>query len=139
MAQDRPDEDPSTSYHPPGAPDAGPAGYGYGYPEQSYPPQQYAPPQYGGYPPPQPGYPAAPRPTNTMAILALVFAFVFSPIGIVFGIIARRQIRQTGEAGEGLAKAGLILSVIFTALAVLSVVAMIVLLTMAAGAGGFPV
>ena len=43
------------------------------------------------------------RPTNTMAILSLVFAFVFFPLGTVFGVIARRQITRTGEEGRGLA------------------------------------
>ncbi|RKN48455.1 DUF4190 domain-containing protein [Micromonospora endolithica] len=67
----------------------------------------------------QSGAPAAARGTNVMAILALVFAFVFSPLGIVFGHLAKKQIRQTGEQGEGLAKAGLILGYIFTILGVL--------------------
>lgn len=55
-------------------------------------------------------------PTNTMAILALIFAFVFCPLGIVFGHIARRQIRERGESGHGLATAGLVLGYVFTGL-----------------------
>jgi uncharacterized membrane protein len=51
-----------------------------------------------------------------MAILSLVFAFVFSPVGIVLGHIARRQLRTSGEQGAGLATAGLILSYVFTGL-----------------------
>jgi hypothetical protein len=58
------------------------------------------------------------RGTNVMAILSLVFAFVFSPLGIVFGHIAKSQIRRTGEGGSGLATAGLILSYIFTILGI---------------------
>ena len=88
------------------------------------PPPQYAPPGYGpppGYPPAgygPPGYPppAWGRPTNTMAILALVMAFVFAPAGLILGIVARKQIRQTGEDGDGLALAGIIVGGIFTAL-----------------------
>ncbi len=57
--------------------------------------------------------------TNVMAILALVFAFIFAPLGIVFGAVAKKQIRQTGEQGEGLAKAGFWLGIIFTVLGVL--------------------
>lgn len=72
------------------------------------------------------------RGTNTMAILALVFAFVFSPLGIVFGVVARKQIRRTGEGGAGLAKAGLVLGIVFTVLSVLYVVA--VVMTVASGA-----
>jgi hypothetical protein len=54
-----------------------------------------------------------------MAILSLVFAFVFAPAGIVLGHIARRQIRERGEEGAGVATAGLILSYIFTGLTLL--------------------
>jgi hypothetical protein len=57
--------------------------------------------------------------TNTLAILALVFAFVFSPAAIVLGHLAKKQIRQTGEQGEGLATAGLWLGYIFTIIGVL--------------------
>lgn len=68
------------------------------------------------------------RGTNTMAVLALGFAFVFSPLGIVFGVMARRQIAGSGEGGAGLAKAGLILGIVFTALSVLWVIAMVALM-----------
>ena len=85
--------------------------------------QPYGQPQYGQ----QPGYgqayaqqPYTPQPpTNTMAILSLVFAFVFAPAAIVMGHVAKKQIRQTGESGEGLATAGLWLGYIFTSLYVL--------------------
>jgi hypothetical protein len=49
-----------------------------------------------------------------MAILSLVLAFVFAPAGIVLGHLAKRQIRQTGEEGDGLATAGLVLGYVFT-------------------------
>ncbi|SDC55814.1 protein of unknown function [Geodermatophilus telluris] len=78
------------------------------------------------YGPPPPGWPPYRRPTNTLAILALVFAFVASPAGLVLGILARRQIRQTGEEGDGLALAGIVIGGIGTALAVLGVVVAIV-------------
>jgi hypothetical protein len=48
-----------------------------------------------------------------MAILSIVFAFLFSPLGIVFGLIGRRQTRRTGQRGRGLATVGLALSVVF--------------------------
>jgi hypothetical protein len=104
-----------------------PSGYG---PPPGYPPQPaygqpaYGQPAYGppGYGPP-PGYPPAyGAPTNTMAILALVLAFVFAPAGLILGIIARKQIKQTGEQGEGLALAGVIVGGIFTAIFVLLIV-----------------
>ena len=48
--------------------------------------------------------------TNTMAILSLVFSFVFNLLGLVFGIVALGQIKKTGESGKGLAIAGIIIS-----------------------------
>jgi hypothetical protein len=78
---------------------------------------------YGGYPPPPP-----PRQTNTMAILALVFAFVMAPVAIILGVMARNQIKRTGEDGWGLATAGLICGIVFTALWVIGIVAYVVLI-----------
>jgi hypothetical protein len=63
-----------------------------------------------------------------MAILALVFAFVFAPAGLVMGILARRQIERTGEDGSGLALAGIIVGSIFTAVYALVIVFWIVAL-----------
>jgi len=48
-------------------------------------------------------------PTNAMAIAALILVFVFFPIGIVLGHVARGQIRRTGEGGRGLATAALVI------------------------------
>ncbi len=75
------------------------------------PPYGYPPYGYAVYQPV--------APTNTMAILALVFVFVFSPLAIVFGHIARKQISQTGEQGSGLATGGLIGGYILTGIQVL--------------------
>ncbi|GAA4856434.1 hypothetical protein GCM10023201_58550 [Actinomycetospora corticicola] len=63
--------------------------------------------------------PAAPQGTNLMAILSIVFAFVFSPLGIVFGIIGRKQTAQRNEGGRGLATAGMWLSIAFTVIGLL--------------------
>jgi Domain of unknown function (DUF4190) len=100
----------------------------------SWPPQEGSPqepyqqqPQYQQQPPyqPQQGYQYGAQPvssgrTNTLAILSLVFAFVFWPLGIVFGHMANRQLRTSGEQGAGLAKAGLVLSYVFGAIAILA-------------------
>jgi len=59
------------------------------------------------------------RGTNVMAILSLVFAFIFAPLGIVFGAMAKKQIARSGEQGSGLAKAGFWLGIVFTVLGVL--------------------
>lgn len=102
-------QDPSANQPPPGQPIYGP------------PPGPPGQPAYGQPPPATPG-------TNVMAILALIFAFVFAPLGIVFGVIGRRQIDRTGEGGRGLATAGLVLGIIFTVISILSVIALVVLL-----------
>ena len=67
-------------------------------------------PAYGQGPP---AYAPGPQKTNTMAILGLIFAFVFSPLGIVFSAIGLSQIKKRREGGRGLAVAGLVLSVVF--------------------------
>jgi len=52
------------------------------------------------------------KPTNTFAILSLVFAFLFFPLGFIFGLIALNQIGRTNEEGKGLAITGITLSLI---------------------------
>jgi uncharacterized iron-regulated membrane protein len=66
--------------------------------------------------------PAAPQRTNLMAILSIVFAFVFSPLGIVFGIMGRKQTVERNENGRGLATAGMWLSIAFTVIGLLTAV-----------------
>jgi hypothetical protein len=69
-------------------------------------------PNQGGWPPTQPPpvarYVGQP-PTNTLAIVALVGVFFFLPLGIIFGHLARGQIRRTGESGKGMATAALVI------------------------------
>ena len=116
--------DPTTPYSqdPYASPASGAPASGQPYPPPGYGQQPssgqpYGQPGYG-----QPGYGQQPYPyapvqsTNTMAILALVFAFIFSPAAIILGHVAKKQIRRTGEQGEGLATAGLWLGYIFTGL-----------------------
>ena len=82
---------------------------GYQAPQSN---QQYPPPPPPPYPPYGYQY-VPPRPTNGMAIAAMVCGIVgvCSPLGIlgvIFGTIAKRQIRETGEGGDGMATAGLV-------------------------------
>ncbi|MGV1078836.1 MAG: DUF4190 domain-containing protein, partial [Candidatus Nanopelagicales bacterium] len=91
------------------------------------------PPPGGGMPPvppPPPGYgpgggmPGGPaqQGTNGLAITSLVLSIVGvccgigSIIGIVLGFVALNQIKKTGQSGEGLAKAGIIVGFITLAL-----------------------
>ena len=70
--------------------------------------QPYGPPPYGyGYPPPQPR-------TNGMAIASMVLGILWiywigSVLALVFGYVAKRQIRERGENGGGMATAGIVL------------------------------
>jgi hypothetical protein len=66
-----------------------------------------------------------------------VLAFVFAPAGLVLGIIARRQIRQTGEEGDGLALAGIVIGAIATALFALAIIAWVVAFASIVGSDGF--
>ena len=86
---------------------------------------------------PPPGWPPLRRPTNTLAVLALVLAFVLAPAGLVLGVVARRQIRETGEGGDGLALAGIVVGGIGTALAVLAFVFFFLALAAAGSSGAF--
>jgi len=89
-------------------------------------------PQPGGYPTGQPVYGQPgyqPQRTNTMAILGLVFAFVFSPLGVVFSAIGLKQVKERREGGRGLALAGLILSIVFILLGILLAVIMLAVVT----------
>jgi hypothetical protein len=84
----------------------------YAGPPAGYPPG-YLLPGYGPYPVMVPTY----RPTNGLAIAALVCSLVgivtcFPPIslvGAIFGHVARGQIRSRGESGDGLALSGIII------------------------------
>jgi uncharacterized membrane protein len=85
---------------------------------------------------PVPVYPQAPvvaQHTNGMAIASLVCGigqvFALFPAGVaavILGHMARRRIRQTGEQGDGMAVAGLILGYIGIVLTVLLVLLVVV-------------
>jgi hypothetical protein len=96
--------------------------------QQGYGPQQPYPPYQQPYPP----YPPAP-PTNGLAIAALVCGVGGFVVGLSFipaiicGHLARRQIRQTGEQGAGLALAGLILGYVGSALFIVLVAVLVII------------
>ena len=66
-----------------------------------------------------------PAPTNPLAIVALVAAFVVPPAGIVCGHIALGRIRASGEQGRELALAGTVVGYVLTAAIVLFLIAWI--------------
>jgi peptidyl-prolyl cis-trans isomerase B (cyclophilin B) len=57
-------------------------------------------------------------PTNGMAIAALILVFLFYPIGIILGHVARGQIKRTREGGRGLATAALVIGYLQVAVTV---------------------
>ncbi|WP_089156502.1 DUF4190 domain-containing protein [Micromonospora sp. NBS 11-29] len=110
------DEQPPSPYEPPGhGQPYGQPQYGQQHPQWGQQPPYAPQPPFGQYGPPG-GEGPRPGGTNVLAILSLIFAFVFAPAGIVCGHLAKRQIRRTGEEGDQLATWGLILSYVFTAL-----------------------
>lgn len=120
---------------PDGAPTHGPPGHGPpGYGPPGYGPPGYGPPPFGppGYGAPSSGpagyWPGWRPPTNQLAIVALVAAFVLAPVGLVLGLLARGQIRRSGEQGDGLALAAVIVGGIGTTLMVTGLLAWIGLL-----------
>ena len=130
-----------------GQPPYGQSGYGQpGYGQASYGQAGYAQPAYGqapygqaayGQPPqgaypgpygPPPGYPyAPPQRTNGMAIASMVLGILWiywigSILALIFGYMARNQIRQRGEGGAGMATAGIVLGWIGVGIFVIAVI-----------------
>ncbi|MDG4669068.1 peptidylprolyl isomerase [Mycobacterium sp. 236(2023)] len=88
------------------------------------------PTDYGGYPG-HPGYPAS-RGTNGLAVASLVCAFVFAPLGAVFGHMSLSQIKKSGEEGRGLAIAGLIVSYLMIVVSIIIVVVSVLMVLLLA-------
>jgi len=57
------------------------------------------------------------QPTNGLAIASMIVSILgFGPIGAIMGHIARRQIRERNEQGDGFALAGIIVGWVTTAI-----------------------
>jgi hypothetical protein len=92
-----------------------------------------------------PQYYVQPARTNQMAVASLIAGIVswlcFPVLGallaILFGHMARSQIRQTGEAGSGMATVGIWLGYIHFAVLVLAIVAVILIVVLGLGATMF--
>ncbi|MFK3985437.1 DUF4190 domain-containing protein [Micromonospora sp. NPDC050397] len=125
--------------YPAGSPD--PAAYQQ-YPAGAPDPAAYQQYQQAGYPapayPPGYGYPATP-PQNGMAVASLVVSIVgvlglcgyglggyLGIVGAILGHVAKRQIRERGESGGGMATAGIIIGWIAAGIAVLATIAIII-------------
>jgi hypothetical protein len=130
------------SYGEPAAPSYGePPAPAYGQPGAYGQPTPYGQPgqPYGAYP-----YPVA-EPTNGLAIASLVVSILgavglcayglggyLGIVGAILGHVAGRQIRERGGQGAGMAKAGVIVGWIATAIAVLATIAIVIFIVWAA-------
>lgn len=109
---------------PPGLPSYGAPAVGYGAPTGP-PPGQFYPP----YQPTTTVYPTGSK-TNGLAIASLVcslagfFCGITAPLGLIFGFVARGQIKRSAglQTGNGLAIAGIIVGGIICLLIVLWIV-----------------
>lgn len=71
--------------------------------------------------------------TNTLAIVGFAMSFIVALVGLICSIIARRQIKESGEKGMGLATAGLIISIVEIVLYVFLVMVMMIVVAIALG------
>lgn len=71
------------------------------------------------------GVPNAAAGNNPLAIIGLICSIlglccgIGAIIGIILGVVAQNQIKQTGQQGEGIAKAAIIIGVIAVVLQIL--------------------
>jgi hypothetical protein len=67
--------------------------------------------------------------------LAIALSFVFSPLGIVFGVMGRREIDASGgqKTGRALATAGMWIGIAYTAFLVLYLIGIFVWLLVGIG------
>jgi hypothetical protein len=83
------------------------------------PPPPPPPPPGGGYQPVAAG-------NNGFAVASLVLGIlgclgIAAILAVVFGFIARSQIRKSGQAGDGMAVAGIVLGFVWIALSIITV------------------
>lgn len=95
-------------------------GYSQGQPSANYTYNQfpYAQPSYptSGYAPNTPTQGYSNPQWNTLAILSVVFLFVFMPASLALGFLALSEIKKTGERGKVLAIVSICVSGFFVAL-----------------------
>ncbi|AOX65049.1 hypothetical protein BJK06_04070 [Curtobacterium sp. BH-2-1-1] len=63
---------------------------------------------------PTAGAPTEVAPLSLIAVVAIALAFVAPIGGVVVGFIARREVRRTGERGDGLAFAAVLIGATLT-------------------------
>lgn len=90
---------------------------------------------------PTPQQPAHVRPTNGMAVASLVLSIcgvvftlplIGSVLGIIFGFVAKEQIKKSKEQGDGMALAGILIGGIPLVLGILAILGFLVIAVIAA-------
>ena len=80
--------------------------------------------------PAQPVYVQPKHGTNGMAVASFVLSILWlwglgSLLGVIFGVIGRRQTNETGQGGSGLATAGMIIGIVGLVGAVIVTIAVV--------------
>ena len=52
--------------------------------------------------------------TNTLALVGFIASFMLPVVGIVLGVLARKQMDVSGESGRGLARAAVVIGILGT-------------------------
>lgn len=96
------------------------------YPQGGYPDQPMPGHPYGPYPPPP-----ALRPTNGMAVASMILGILWlywlgSILALIFGYIAKKQIKERHESGGGMATAGIVLGWVGVGLLVVVLAAVVI-------------
>jgi len=106
-------------------------------------PNPYSPP--GGYPPGQyqPQF-YAPRKTNSLALTSMIVSIcsvalcpLVGIVGAILGHKAKAQIRATGEDGDGMATAGIIVGWVVFGLFIAFIIVYAIIIAVAAANGAF--
>lgn len=59
---------------------------------------------------------------SLVALICCSFGFIPAIIGIILGVVGGNQIKQTGENGAGMAKAGIIIGIVAIVLSIIWII-----------------
>lgn len=74
--------------------------------------------------------------TNSKAIVAICLGFAAPLVGLVFGILALREIKRTGEGGKGFAITGVVLGALLLLVVLAYVGVVVAVVVNLVGSGG---
>ena len=100
------------------------------------PPQQTPPPAYS-QPAPQPAPQPVAQGSNTLAIVGFVLSFFVPIAGLICSILGIKRAPQYGGKGQGLAIAGLVISIVYWIIGIIISVTVLPELFASLGGGGY--